>query len=134
MADLTKLKEIQAAAYAAWKACPDKRRAEKARLAAELDAAAKAMAATKRAAAAAAESATAPVDTGALAAAYNARQAAKAAEEDLRRRVARAVRLLAEAEEWPRCGQDWGKGPGEAEADALIRANLALAQEIASGM
>jgi len=50
MTDLTTLKTAQAAAFSAWKACPDKSRVEKARLAAELDVATKAVAPAKAAA------------------------------------------------------------------------------------
>ena len=126
MTDLTTLKTAQAAAFAAWKACPDKDRAEKARLAAELGAATKAVAAAKKAA----EPAAPIVDRAAALADWNEKQAAKAAENDLRNRVWSAVVAYNKAQEWPRCGQRWGKYAGEAAAEALIRANLILAKQL----
>lgn len=113
---LQSLQSLQAAAFAAWKACPDKSRAEKARLAADLDVAAKAVAAAKRAA----EPDAAVVDQAAVLAAWNEKQAAKAAESDLEKRVAAAARLYQAAQAWPRCGQSWPTGTVEEEAAALL--------------
>jgi chorismate mutase len=126
---MDELKRIQAAAFAAWKACPDKNRAEKARLAAELDAATKAVAAAKKAA-----NPTPVVDTAAEVAAWKEKEAAKAAERELRNRLWKAICAYNRAQEYPRCGQNWGDRPGEREAEALIRANAALAREIAEAL
>lgn len=149
MSTLETLIAAQRAAHAAWTACPDKRRADKARLAAELDAATKAVAAAKRAAA------PAPTATAGNAALVRecidgclskqaaegdaidralARQARTRAEMDLRTRVQRALYLRSMANEWPRCGEAWGGYPGEqAAADLLDRLaieNPALLREM----
>ena len=113
---LQALQDIQAAAFAAWKSCPDKSRAEKARLAADLDVAAKAVAAAKRAA----EPAAAVVDQASVLAAWKEKQAEKAAERDLEKRVAAAARLFQEAQDWPRCGQSWPTGEAEEAAASLL--------------
>ena len=113
---LQALQAIQAAAFAAWKACPDKSRAGKARLAAELSVAAKAVAAAKRAV----EPAAAVVDQAAVLAAWKEKQAEKAAERDLEKRVAAAARLFQAAQDWPRCGQAWPTGTVEEEAASLL--------------
>lgn len=38
--------------------------------------------------------------------------------------LARAVRLREQAEEWPRCGQDWPIDRAEKQAEALLREAL----------
>jgi chorismate mutase len=127
--DINELKSIQAAAFAAWKACPEKNLGEKARLAAELDAATKAVAAAKRAA-----NPAPVVDPAAEMAAWKQKEAAKAADRDLRNRLWKAICAYNRAQEYPRCGQNWGDRPGEREAEALIRANADLSREIAEAL
>jgi len=38
--------------------------------------------------------------------------------------LAQAVRLREQAEEWPRCGQEWPIDRAEKQAEALLRAAL----------
>jgi len=38
--------------------------------------------------------------------------------------LAQAVRLLTQAEEWPRCGEAWPEGRKEKQAEALLIAAL----------
>ena len=121
MSDLASLQAVQAAAFAAWKTAPAKPAARKAELAGALDVATKAVAAAKKAAVAVDE-----MDF----AADNARRAAEIrlkSEEDAAvaahdARCNAAVRMFERAQEWPRCGQEWGKYPGEKAAEALLRA------------
>lgn len=121
MTDLTTLKTTQAAAFAAWKACPDKRRAEKARLAAELDAATKAVAAAKKAAE---PIATVVVDSGAQVRAWNARREAIAA---ARAKVARLYGVLEGA--WDdQCQAHYLAGTDEEYSRATARAKAAEAE------
>ena len=105
---LQDIQSVQAAAFAAWKACPDKSRAEKARLAAELSAAAKAVAAAKRAA----QPAVAVVVAAVAAVAAEPAVAIMTKEQ--------AARLFQAAQAWPRCGQAWPTGDVEEEAAALM--------------
>ena len=104
---LQDIQSVQAAAFAAWKACPDKSRAEKARLAAELSAAAKAVAAAKRAA-----------EPAVAAKAVAAEPAAPAAAAAMTRQ--RAARLFQAAQGWPRCGQAWPTGDVEEAAASML--------------
>lgn len=117
MTDLTTLKASQAAAFEAWKFCPDKNRAEKARLAAELDAATKVVAAAKKAA----EPAAPVVDSGAVVRAWNARREVIAA---ARAKVARAYVVLEGA--WDdQCQAHYFTGTDEEYARAEARAKAA---------
>ena len=102
---LQALQALQAAAFAAWKACPDKSRAEKARLAADLDVAAKAVAAAKRA--------VEPAAAAAVVAAATTHQERVMDKQQ-------AVKLYQAAQEWPRCGQSWPTGEVEEEAAVLL--------------
>lgn len=122
------LREAQLQAHAAWKACPEKNRAEKARLAAVLDLAAKAYAAAKRAEQPAPAARTEILSE--VAAAANARSAARDQEEELRRQVMRAAKMFAAAQEWPRMGEDWPSGKAEEAAAKLLHNNPALAESI----
>lgn len=118
--NLATAKAVQAAAFAAWKACPDKNRAEKARLASALDAAVRSVAAAKRDTAPV-EPAQTEEERAALLKAAVAAQEARKAERALRDKVAAAVASYDAAHEWPRCGQGWPASPHEVRADALIR-------------
>lgn len=126
MTDLTTLKTAHAAAFAAWKACPDKNRAEKARLAAVLDAAAKAVAAAKKAA----EPEKPVIDQAAVLAAWNKKQAANAAQRDIEKRVASAARLYERAHEWPRCGELWPMDSAERAAARLLADHPGLLESL----
>lgn len=120
MTDLTTLKTAQAAAFAAWKACPDRPAARKADLAAALDAATKAVAAAKRAA----EPAAPVVDVAAKVRAWNARREAIAA---ARAKVARAYRVLEGA--WDdQCQAHYFTGTDDEYARAKARAKAAEAE------
>jgi len=125
MKNLEALKSAQAAAFAAWKACPASRKGEKARLEAELSAAGRAVTAAKNAA-------KPVIDLTALHAAAIAAQEARQAEAALRQSIGAAVRKLADAQEWPRCGQDWPINSGERAAQALIDNNPAIVAELES--
>jgi len=121
---MNNLKEIQARAHAAWASCPDKNRAEKARLEAELAAATRAVADAKRAAQ--------PAPTkAAVDAAINAAIEASARAEAAIKRGAdldRAAALYRRAQEYPRCGEGWPYPGREEAADALLRANPEFAE------
>lgn len=127
MTDLASLQSVQAAAFAAWKAAPAKPAARKSELSAALDAATKAVVAAKKAAA----TPEPAINLDAALDSCKEKEAAKAADKDLRKRVWSAVVAYNKAQEWPRCGQNWGSHPGEAEAEMLIKANIKLAQQMA---
>jgi hypothetical protein len=103
------------AAYQAWAACPEKRKAEKAALETALNQANRAVTALKRAA-----EATSAVDSPALQAAALAAQAARIAKIEREQAVRAARNLYHNAHEWPRCGENWPAGPRERAAQALL--------------
>lgn len=106
---------------------PGKNRAEKARLAAALDLAAKAYAAAKRAELPPVAPRTESLSE--VAAAANASSAARQQEEELRKQVMRATKMFAAAQEWPRMGEDWPSGKSEVIAAKLLHDNPAFGQE-----
>jgi len=120
----TDLKAAQVAAHAAWLAA--KGPAERATAEAVLSSATAAVAAAKRAAAAEAAPAAVSLDQ----VLSERADQAKVAEHE--KAVLAAVRLLHAAQEWPRCGQGWPATAAEDRADALLRANLKLAQALAA--
>ena len=127
MSGLT-LAERHKAAYTAWAACPEKPKARKAALEAELAAAAAAVAAAKRA-----QMPAPTVDQAAMAAALVAirkRQDQTEKDNTLMSALDRAAAMWHRAREWPRCGEGWGRYPDERAAEALLRANPEFAHEV----
>lgn len=119
MSDLTALQSAQAAAFAAWKACPASRKADKARLESELAAAGRAVTAAKKAA-------EPVIDLSAMVAAAVAKQSARDAEMARLAAMTDAIGQWEAAQEWPRCGQNFGQYRGETAAEELMRADQAL--------
>ena len=123
MTDLDNLKAAQAAAFAAWNACPASKKAEKARLEAALSCAARAVTAAKKAA-------EPVIDLGAVTASAVAAQAARQAESALRLSVRRALQAKSMANDWPRCGQNWPITDAEERHQVVIDNNPAIVAEM----
>lgn len=109
---MEELRQIQTAAFAAWKADPS------AATTAALDAATKAVAAAKKAA-----TANQAPDLGASLAAMDAAVAARKNAACLFSRLKAACRIRMEADAYPRCGQGWPATAREINAQALIDAS-----------
>lgn len=127
---MNNLVEKQRAAHAAWLACPERTRADKARkagLAADLSAAAQAVATAKRALAPA--PAQPAITVGQLTDKMLARQVGNAAAKLANEAVRRAARLYEAASEYPRCLQGWPCGAAEEAADELLHVYSAIAEQ-----
>jgi hypothetical protein len=130
--DTEELIKAQRAAHATWVACPDRNKAEKARLEAALSAASRAVAASKRAANPA-QSGPTDAEKRAKFAAAEAARIAREKERADENALNRALNAWDRAQEYPRCGQDWPEYPGERSADAILRA-AGMADELGMGV